>query len=101
MLNNNEPLNSNILVVMAVVMDRFPEAIGLFLFIGWSLSVFLSKQSFSKYVEELIKQKAIKIYILLMIISVEKYFPDNMGINTSVFFVHWCILSDFIIFFSI
>lgn len=88
MLNNNEPLNSNILVVKAVVMDRLPEAIGLFLFIGCSLSVFLSKQSFSKYVEELIKQKAIKIYILLMIISVEKYFPDIMGINTSVFFVH-------------
>lgn len=84
-----DPIQRNRLKNIAVFIQSFPDAIGLFFFSGWRASVLRSCTSLRIYVALQNKQNKIHMMLVIRKFSTEKRYPENMrGINITAFFIH-------------
>ena len=74
--------------INADFIETKPDAIALNFFVGCSLSLSLSMESFIKYIDEEIKQNAINALIEVSKVCVSKEKAKRGAKNTSRFLVH-------------
>ena len=74
--------------LIADFIDTKPDAINLNFFVGCFLSLFLSIESLIKYIDEEIKQNAIKAFMQIKKVSLSKEKANTGAKNTNTFLIH-------------